>query len=207
MIRKTVLYRRQRQLFQFLQNYIEKFGYAPTLMEMAAAIHVSAPSTIYGHLQALERKGFIRRYRGAIRGIELLKSGDQHFTNQVEIPILGFISAGQPIEPYNDPNANLLVPAGMVPSRREAFILQVKGNSMIEEGILDQDYIIVERREMANNGDIVVAELPNGFATVKKFYQEEKQVRLEPANAKMRPIFTPEVSIRGKVIGVVRHFT
>jgi len=203
---KTTLYRRQRQLLKYLKKYIGKYGYAPTLAEIATALHVSAPSTIYGHLQALERKGFIRRYRGAIRGIELLKTNANWPQTQVELPIMGFIAAGQPIQPYLDPNASLLVPANMVPRRSEAFVLQVKGDSMIDEGILDQDYIIVERKEDASNGDIVVAELPNGFATVKKFYQEKDNIRLEPANANMKAIIVPEVSIRGKVVGVIRHF-
>ncbi len=198
-----ILYRRQRELLNFLETYVSKYGYAPTLNEMAAALHISAPSTIYGHLHALEKKGFIRRYRGAIRGIELLRTTLPY--QQVELPILGFIAAGAPIQPYTDPEATLLVPANMTPKRHPAFVLQVKGESMVEEGILDQDYIIVEKREDAKNGDIVVAELANGFATVKKFYREKDKVRLEPANSQMKPIFVKDVTIRGRVVGVIRH--
>ncbi len=198
------LYRRQRELLNFLEKYIVKFGYAPTLSEMAIALHISAPSTIYGHLRALEKKGFIRRYRGATRGIELLENFST-IGQQIELPILGFIAAGLPIQPYTDPNATLLVPASMAPKNKPSFVLQVKGESMIDEGILDQDYIIVEKRESAENGDIVVAELENGFATVKKFYQEQDKIRLEPANGKMKPLFVSNVIIRGRVIGVIRH--
>ena len=203
MARPTV-YRRQRELLAFLRRYIAKFNYAPTLAEMAAALHVSAPSTIHGHLRALEKKGLIRRYRGAIRGIELIKDAPV-LSQQVELPILGFIAAGSPIQSYTDPNATLLVPASMAPKNQPAFVLQVKGESMIDEGILDKDYIIVEKRADAHNGDVVVAELANGFATVKKFYQEKNRVRLEPANSKMAPLFVSDVTIRGRVVGVIRH--
>ncbi len=202
-----VLYRRQRELLNFLERYIEKFGYAPTLGEIGQALNIRTPSTVHEHLAALEKKGFIRRYHGALRGIEILRP---HLSPApkaaIELPILGFIAAGQPIEPYFDPNASLLIPSSMINNRRETFILQVKGNSMIGEGILDQDYLIVEKCRQANNGEIVVAVLENGFATVKKFYRQEHSIRLEPANSEMEPIIATKVEIRGRVIGVIRHF-
>jgi len=203
---EPVLYKRQRQILNFISLYIKKFGFAPTLSEIAEAIGVSSLSTIYGHLVALEKKGLIRRYKGALRGIEILRSDLLSEVQQLEIPVLGFIAAGQPIEPYTDPGATVVIPKSMVSGKRRAFILQVKGDSMIEEGILDNDYIIVEEQETANNGEVVVAVLENGFATLKRFFREKNKIRLEPANSKMKPIWVPEVQIKGKVVGVIRSF-
>jgi repressor LexA len=124
----------------------------------------------------------------------------------LELPILGFIAAGQPIEPYTDPEATAIIPQHMVSGKKRAFVLQVKGESMIEEGILDGDYIVVEEQTEAKNGDIVVAILENGFATLKKFYKEATRIRLEPANATMKPIYVNNVTVQGRAVGVIRNW-
>ncbi len=201
-----ILYKKQRQIVEYLSQYIQKFGYSPTLSEIAQVIGVSALSTVCGHLDVLEKKKVIRRYKGALRGIELLKSDSDPLEKGIELSILGFIAAGKPIEPYTDPNATAIVPQHMVSGKKRAFVLHVKGESMIEEGILDGDYIVVEEQNEAKNGDVVVAILENGFATLKKFYREPTRIRLEPANSKMKPIFTNNVTIQGRAVGVIRNW-
>jgi len=119
---------------------------------------------------------------------------------------LGFIAAGRPLEPYTDPNYYLSVAPGMIASGKAGYILQVKGSSMIDDGILDGDYVVVQHQQDAKNGDIVVALLPNGFVTLKRIYFEKDRIRLMPANSQMTPIFTTHVKIQGKVVGVIRKY-
>ena len=125
----------------------------------------------------------------------------------LEVPILGFIAAGAPIEPYTDPNATMSIPPTFVSGKKRTFLLRVKGESMIEEQIRDGDYVVIEQVEVADNGDIVVALLDNGMATLKRFFKETTRIRLEPANAKMSPIFVKNVRIQGKVVGLIRKYT
>jgi len=202
----ATLYRRQKQILDFIKQYIQKFDFSPTLQEIADAIGVSSLATVYEHLQSLEKKKIIRRFKGAIRGIEILDKKLGKELKDVELPILGFIAAGTPIEPYIDSNATLRVSSALLSGKKRAFVLQVRGDSMIEEGILDGDYVVVEEQEEVNNGDIVIALLKNGLATLKRFFKEKTRIRLEPANAKMKPIYTKQVQIQGKVVGVLRRY-
>ena len=119
---------------------------------------------------------------------------------------MGYIAAGQPIEPYTDPNATFSVSPTMVSGKKRSFVLQVKGDSMIDDGILDGDYVVIEETEIAENGDIVVALLENGLATLKRFFKEATRIRLEPANSQMSPIFATNVRIQGVCVGVIRKF-
>lgn len=202
----VTLYRRQKQILEYLRQYIQKHGYSPTLQQIADALGVHSLATVHEHLQAMAKKGIIRRYEGAVRGIELVDKKLGEITAGVELPIMGFIAAGQPIEPYTDPNATVSVSSGLLSGTKPAFVLQVKGESMIDDGILPDDYVVVEQQEEAKNGDIVVALLENGFATLKRYFRETTRIRLEPANSKMSPIFTTKVKIQGKVVGVVRRY-
>ena len=202
----VTLYKRQKQILDFISQYIQKNGYSPTLTEIAEAIGVSSLATVHEHLTAMEKKGVIKRYEGSVRGIELVDKKLGQLTKGIEIPIMGFIAAGKPIEPYTDPNATVHISPSLLTGKKRAFVLQVKGESMIDDGILDGDYVVIEQKETANNGEIVVAILENGFATLKRFFKEATRVRLEPANAKMSPIFAKEVRIQGKVVGVIRRF-
>ena len=202
----VTLYRRQKQILEYLRQYIQKHGYSPTLQQIADALGVHSLATVHEHLQAMAKKGIIRRYEGAVRGIELVDKKLGEITAGVELPIMGFIAAGQPIEPYTDPNATVSVSSGLLSGTKPAFVLQVKGESMIDDGILPDDYVVVEQQEEAKNGDIVVALLENGFATLKRYFRETTRIRLEPANAKMSPIFTTKVKIQGKVVGVIRRY-
>lgn len=201
-----IIYRRQRQIIDFLKQYIHKYGYAPTLAEIAQSIGVSSLATVHEHLQSLAQKGIIKRFDGAVRGIEVVDQKVDVALKGIELPILGYIAAGQPIMTYTDPDAALNVPENMISGKRRSYVLQVKGDSMIEDGILDGDYVIIEEQDRADNGDIVVALLGNGFATLKRFFREPTRVRLEPANASMEPIYTTDVRIQGKCVGVIRRF-
>ena len=202
----VTLYRRQKQILEYLHQYIQKHGYSPTLQQIADALGVHSLATVHEHLQAMAKKGIIRRYEGAVRGIELVDKKLGEITAGVELPIMGFIAAGQPIEPYTDPNATVSVSSGLLSGTKPAFVIQVKGESMIDDGILPDDYVVVEQQEEAKNGDIVVALLENGFATLKRYFRETTRIRLEPANSKMSPIFTTKVRIQGKVVGVIRRY-
>ena len=202
-----IIYKRQKQILGFIKQYIQSNGAAPTLKQIAEAIGVSSLATVHEHLQALEAKGLITRKSGKMRSIDLAKSDinlDQ--PEGFDAPILGFIAAGAPIEPYTDPNASMNIPASFVSGKKRTYVLQVRGESMIEDGIMDGDHVIIEQAEAATNGEIVVALLDNGMATLKRFFRETTRIRLEPANAKMQPIFVKNVRIQGKVVGLVRKY-
>ena len=201
----VTLYKRQKEILSFIKLYIQKNAYSPTLQQIADAIGVNYLATVHEHLQSMTKKGVIRKYEGAVRGIELIDS-NPNLNPTIEVPILGFIAAGTPIEPYTDPNAALNISASLISGKKPVFVLQVKGESMIEEGILPNDYVVVEQQDVANNGDIVVALLENGFATLKRYFKEATRIRLEPANSKMAPIFSTKVKIQGRVVGVIRQY-
>lgn len=201
------LYRRQKQILDFIKQYIDKYGYSPTLGEIAEAIGVSSLATVHEHLQALSTKGVIKRFEGAVRGIEVLDHNLAPKLHGIELPIMGFIAAGQPIMTYTDPDATVKVAPAMLSGKKRSYVLQVKGDSMIEDGILDGDYVIIEEQDVANDGDIVVALLDNGLATLKRFFKELNRIRLEPANSQMNPIYARDVKIQGKCVGVIRRFS
>lgn len=200
----AVIYKRQKEILELITKSINKYGYAPTLTEIAEKLGLSSLATVHEHLATLEKKGFIRRYRGAVRGIEVLDQDNN--ANSLELPIMGFIACGEPLEPYTDPNATLAVSVGVVKSGDKSFVLQAKGDSMIDDGILSGDFVVVKEQQNANNGDIVVAVLKNGFATLKRYYQEIDRIRLQPANSTMSPMYVTDVTIRGKVVAVIRQF-
>lgn len=202
----VTLYKRQRQIVDYIAQYIQKNGFSPTLKEIAAALGVSSLATVHEHLQALERKNVIKRHEGTVRGIELVDRTFLRVTDSIDLPILGFIAAGSPIEPHTDTDATFKVSPEMVSGKKRSYILQVKGQSMIEDHIDDGDYVVIEETQDVNNGDIVVALLDNGLATLKRFYKEVTRVRLEPANSNMSPIYATNVQIQGRVVGLIRKF-
>lgn len=202
----VTLYKRQKQIVDFISQYIQSHGHSPTLQEIADAMHLSSLATVHEHIATLTRKGVIKKYEGSVRGLEILDSRYANTGLGLELPILGYIAAGKPIEPFTDPNANFGVSPSMVTGKVRSFVLQVKGDSMVDEGILDGDYVVVEEQQEAKNGDIVVALLENGLATLKRFFKEATRVRLEPANSSMSPIYATNVKIQGKVVGVIRKF-
>lgn len=201
-----IVYKRQGQILDFIRQHIQANGTAPTLRQIADAIGVSSLATVHEHLSTLEEKGLIKRKIGKTRGIELSGENIDYLEEGLEVPILGYIAAGAPIEPYTDPNAAMTVPTNFVSGKKRVYVLQVRGESMIEEQIRDGDYVVVEQGEEARNGEIVVALLDNGMATLKRFFKEATRIRLEPANSKMSPIFVRNVKIQGKVVGLIRRY-
>ena len=201
-----VIYRRQSQILRFIKQTIQSTGSAPTLRQIADAIGVSSLATVHEHLNTMDKKGVIKKFEGAVRGIEIIDKKLGDLTKGIELPILGFIAAGSPIEPYTDPNASLSVAPGMLSGKKRSFVLQVKGESMIEQGILDGDFVVVEEQETADNGDIVIALLENGLATLKRYFKEATRIKLAPANSNMSPIYVSSVKIQGKVVGVIRRY-
>ncbi len=201
-----IIYKRQGQILDFIRQHIQTNGSAPTLRQIADAIGVSSLATVHEHLTTLEQKGLIKRKPGKTRSIDLVGIKEEFSPEGVEVPILGFIAAGAPIEPYTDPNATFPVPPTFITGKKRVYVLQVRGASMIEEQIRDGDYVVIEQAENAKDGDIVVALLDNGMATLKRFFKEATRIRLEPANATMSPIFVKSVKIQGKVVGLIRRY-
>ena len=166
-----IIYKRQGQILDFIKQHIQLQGGAPTLREIANAIGVSSLATVHEHLQALEAKNLIKRKTGKSRSIELIGIKDLNLISEgLEAPILGFIAAGAPIEPYFDPNTTLSIPTSFASQDKRIYVLQVRGESMIDEQIRDGDFVIIEQRDDARNGEIVVALLDNGMATLKRFF-------------------------------------
>lgn len=207
-----VIYQRQKQILDYIKKYIEDTGSAPTLREIADEIGVSSLATVHEHLQALEMKRLIKRRTGRSRAIDIPgvdyvpPNGKDNDVPVYEAPILGFIAAGEPIQPYTDPNSRMQIPQSFMSTSARTYVLQVKGESMIEEHIRDGDFVVVQQVDHASDGEIVVALLDNGMATLKRFFKEPTRIRLEPANAKMSPIYARNVRIQGKVVGLIRKF-
>lgn len=202
----VVIYKRQRQILDFIKQQIEVNGSAPTLRQIADALDVNSLATVHEHLQTLEAKGLIKREHGKTRAIELLEEKYNPEKRSINVPIMGFIAAGLPLEPYTDPNATIDIAPSFAAGGKRIYVLQVRGDSMIEDAIRDGDYVVVQEQEVARDGQIVVALLENGFATLKRYYKEATRIRLEPANSSMTPIFAKDVKIQGICVGVIRKF-
>ncbi len=205
-----VLYRKEREVLEFLAQFQNQFGYSPTLKEIAKATGHRSVSTVHVIVRALVEKGYVRKDEGNSR---VLKITDENFKStllglqtSVELPLMGYIAVGLPLEPHTDPNATFQVSSTLLSGQKTAYVLQVKGESMIEDGILDGDYVVIERTNMANNGDIVVALVDDNLATLKRFYIEDGTVILRPANANMQPIYPKQLKIQGIVTSVIRKF-
>ncbi len=199
------LTRRQKEILDFLARHITRKGYAPTIEEIGEHFGLSSLATVHKHLTNLQEKGLIKRAWNRSRALELVPTEVK--VRAVELPLLGRVAAGTPIEAIQS-TETVFVPEDMV-GRRETYVLQVKGNSMIEEQIRDGDYVIVENRKAARDGEMVIALLEGQNVTLKKLYREGGgRVRLQPANAQMKPIYVDQddLRIQGVVIGVLRKY-
>ena len=199
-------YLRQKEVLDFIGQYIQKYGSSPTLQEIADAMDLRSLATIHQHLDALEKKGLIKRFTGSVRGLEIVHQKTSLAIEAVEVPVIGYIAAGKPIDAIEDETDTVKVSSSMLSGKRRAFVLQVRGDSMIKDGILDGDSVVCEQQETANNGDIVVALLENNVATLKRFYREKTRIRLQPANDTMVPIYVKNVKVQGRVVGVIRRY-
>lgn len=199
-----ILTKRQKELYDFLEAFIVEHGYAPTLEEIGEHFELSSLATVHKHLANLEEKGLIKRKWNFSRAIELAPSHRK--TGALALPLLGYVAAGRPIEAI-ETDDTFCVPEELI-RRDNTFVLRVKGNSMIDDGIWDGDYVVVEGRPTAENGETVVA-LVNGEATVKRFYREKGgRIRLMPANETMAPLIAKDkdVKLRGVVVAVMRKY-
>lgn len=200
------LTKRQEDALKFIKTYIVSHGYPPTVREIAEALGVNSPATIQAHLDCLANKGYIKKGNGKNRTIELMVDNEYMNKNEevVEVPLLGKITAGNPIEAIENPDEYFSLPAYLIPKSKEVFTLNVSGDSMINAGILDGDIVIVERRNTAKNGEIVVAMTEENEVTLKTFYKEKDHIRLQPENDTMEPFIFDNVYILGKAIGLYR---
>lgn len=199
---------RQGEILNYIKEYIVNHGYPPTVREIGASLGVSSPATIHAHLTNLENKGFIKKQGSKNRAIELLVENEyaKKEDNVIDVPLLGKITAGSPIEAIENPNEFFSLPAYLIPNNKEVFTLTVDGTSMINAGILDGDIVIVEKKNTARNGEIVVAMNEDNEVTLKTFYKESDHFRLQPENDTMAPIILKNVTILGKAIGLYRQF-
>jgi repressor LexA len=200
------LTKRQKEILDYIGSFIDERGYAPSFEEIADSFGYSSLATVHEHLSNLERKGYIRKSYNESRSIELV--GRDLGSPVIELPLLGAVAAGLPIEAIED-TETLAVPPDMVSRRRDNYVLRVEGNSMIEEQIRDGDYIVVQAQESAEDGQMVVALVQGEAATVKKLYREMGgRIRLQPANPTMEPILVDaaDVRIQGVVVGVIRKY-
>jgi repressor LexA len=198
------LTKRQREILDFITEFTADNGYAPSLREIGEHFNLSSPATIHAHIQSLKQKGMLKTSFNEARSIEIIPA-NVNWVASLELPLVGLITAGEPIEAVEEKDT-IAVPADFVTDSANSYVLRVKGESMIEEGILDGDYVIVERNPSPQNGDVVVALLNNAYATLKKFYREQKRIRLQPANSSMKPIYAADPLIQGVVRGVIRKF-
>jgi repressor LexA len=198
------LTKRQREILDFLNDFIQQHGYAPSLEEVGRRFGLSSLATVHKHLSNLQEKGFIKRAWNRSRSVELVQA--RMGGRAVDLPLLGYVAAGAPIEAIATAES-ISVPESLV-GKRDTYVLRVKGESMIDEQIRDGDYVIVEDRKTAQNGEMVIALLEHSDVTLKKFYRENGTVRLQPANPAMEPILVPadRIQVQGVVIGVMRKY-
>ncbi len=196
---------KQKEILEFLKQEIINKGYPPAVREICKAVHLKSTSSVHSHLEALEKNGYIRRDTAKPRAIEILDNSFNMTRREiVSVPVVGTVTAGQPILAVENIEGYFPVPMDYMPNT-ETFMLKVKGNSMVNAGIFDGDTILVQKQSHANNGDFVVA-LIEDSVTIKTFYKEENGYRLQPENNYMEPIYVSEVEILGKVIGLFRMF-
>ena len=198
------LTKRQREILDYLNDFIQQHGYAPSLEEIGRRFNLSSLATVHKHLTNLEEKGFIKRAWNRSRSVELVPT--RMGVRAVELPLLGYVAAGSPIEAVAS-NETIAVPENLA-GKRDSYVLRVKGNSMIDEQIRDGDFVIVEDRRTAEDGEMVIALLDGADVTLKKLFREQGRIRLQPANPTMAPMmFAPDqVQVQGVVVGVMRRY-
>lgn len=204
-MKSAELTKRQRQILDYILRQMHRKGYPPSVREIGAAVGLSSSSTVHSHLSALEKRGFIRRDPTKPRALEVLNWRDSDLPlvgKSKSIPLVGRVAAGQPLLAEENIEDFIAVPAEFAADN--SFMLRVKGDSMIEAGILEGDYLVVRQQTTANNGDIVVALIENE-ATVKRFFKEKTRIRLQPENKAMEPIFTSDIIVLGKVVALMRR--
>ncbi|MGM9966887.1 MULTISPECIES: transcriptional repressor LexA [unclassified Rummeliibacillus] len=197
--------KRQEDILEFIKEEVRTKGYPPSVREIGEAVGLASSSTVHGHLNRLESKGLIRRDPTKPRAIEILDQDNISKQGVIHVPLVGKVTAGMPITAIENIEEYFPIPDSYGTSDDNIFMLEIMGESMIEAGILDGDYVIVKQQASANNGDIIVAMTEENEATVKRFYKEEGYFRLQPENSSMDPIIVENVSVLGKVVGLYRN--
>lgn len=200
------LTKKQELVLNYIKEYIAIHNYPPAIRDICEGLNLNSPATVHAHIENLKKKGYLKTSTSKNRAIELLVTNEYLQNDIVTVPLLGKVTAGNPIEAIENPDEFLSLPSYLVPKRKEVFTLEVYGNSMINAGIFDKDIVIVERANTANNGDIVVALNDENEVTLKRFYKEKDYFRLQPENDFMTPIILKNVTILGKAIGLYRKF-
>ena len=211
-LKETTLTKKQSETLTFIKKYMVSHGYPPSVREICAGMGLSSPATAHTHLKELENKGYIRKENSKFRTIELLvnneydKSKESSNTSDqvVEVPLLGRVSCGNPIEAIENPTEFFSLPASLIPLNEEIFTLECKGDSMINAGIFDKDIVIIKKQRVCKDGEIVVAMTDENEVTLKRFYKEKDHIRLQPENDEMAPIIVTNCTILGKAIGLYR---
>jgi len=198
------LNKRQKQILDYIRENLRAKGYPPSVREIGEAVGLSSSSTVHSYLTKLESLGYIKRDPTKPRAIDVLDEASWRQKTVIPVPLVGLVTAGQPILAIENVEETYPLPAELIGSEDNVFMLSVKGESMINAGILDGDYLLVRQQNNASNGDIVVALIDNEEATVKRFFKENGRIRLQPENNSMEPIYAENVSIAGKVIGLFR---
>ena len=199
---------RQEEILTYIKKYSATHGYPPAIREICAGVGLNSPATVFVHVKNLEKAGYIKSTNNKFRTIELLVDNEYLEKNDdvVKVPLLGKITAGSPITAIEQPDEFFDLPASLMPKSGEVFTLHVSGESMINKGIYDNDYVIVKRQNDAKNGDVVVAMTSENEVTLKTFYKEKDHIRLQPENDTMEPLIFPNITILGKAIGLYRKF-
>ena len=195
---------KQNQVLDYIKQSIAKNGFPPTVREIGSALGLSSSATVHAHITTLENKGYLKRVGAKNRAIELLVKNEYETEDVVDVPLLGKVTAGSPIEAIEMPDEFFTLPSYLIPAKKEVFTLRVSGESMINAGVHDGDIVIVQRQQVANNGDMVVAMTEDNEVTLKTFYKEDGYFRLQPENDTMAPIILDKVTIVGKAIGLYR---
>jgi len=206
---KPAITKKQRRILDFVSGFIETKGYSPSYREIAGGLKLNSVATVAQHIDALVRKGLLVKGSNSARSLVPVEEVEASVNSAgIGLPVLGMIAAGKPIESTAGHNDTLEVPAFMV-GRKKSYVLQVKGRSMEDEGVVDGDYVVVQEKDTPSNGEMVVALLNDNEATLKRYYREQRRIRLQPSNASMDPIYvdakTP-IKIQGVVIGLIRKY-
>ena len=199
------LTKRQKEILDFITYYLKDNEYAPSYMEIAEHFGISSSATVHQHVKALEEKGYLKAEKNQKRALEPVFLSSYRDSTVIDLPLIGLITAGEPIEAIED-KETMAIPSNFIKDSENSYVLKVKGQSMIDEGIWDGDYVIVERNHSPQSGDVVVALLDNAYATLKKFYREKNRIRPQPANPAMKPIYAKDPLIQGVVRAVIRKF-
>lgn len=203
---EKTLTKKQNEVLDYIKKYTATHGYPPAIREIGAGLGLSSPATVHTHVKKLEEAGVIKTSSNKFRTIEILVENEYEENKEdiIKVPLLGKITAGNPIEAIERPNEFFDLPAALVPSKETVFTLEVSGESMINVGIYNGDYVIVQKQSTARNGDIVVAMTDENEVTLKTFYKEDGHIRLQPENDTMAPFIFDNVTILGKAIGLYR---